>query len=245
MDLSNKVAIVTGSTSGIGEAIAIKLARLGASVVINSARSVEAGEALAKKLNKASYCQGSLASEEDMQALVSHALEKHGRLDILVNNAGQLVPNGSADPLDISSEVFQSNLNINVVGTWNLIRQALPHLKQSGEGNIITISASSSIDPAQAVSGVAYAVAKAALNHLTRFIAKQAGPTVRANAIAPGLIATPRAKQFPDVISAYEAVNPLERAGDPEEIASLAVALLQSTLVNGQTIVSDGGHALV
>ena len=126
-------------------------------------------------------------------------------MDILINNAGQSYRSDSDDNCAISNDEFKKVLDTNVVGTWCIIREALPYLKKSGDGNIVNITSCAGIDPASASSGIPYSVAKAAINHLTKFLAKECGPEIRANGIAPGLILTPRTENF------YEAViaNPV------------------------------------
>ncbi|MDF1795132.1 MAG: SDR family NAD(P)-dependent oxidoreductase [Coxiellaceae bacterium] len=242
--LKGKVAIVTGSTSGIGAGIARMLSNLGVNVVINSVSSVEKGEKIASELTGAIYVQGNIGIENDCKAIVTRTIEKFGRIDILVNNAGKVI-GASKQPLDISNHDFSETLNLNVVGTWCLIRESLPHLKSTGDGNIINITACTGIDPAQAVSGIQYAVAKAAINQLTKFIAKHCGPEVRANAIAPGLVMTERASLFPDIVEEFCKKIPLKRVGSPEDIAELVVATIRSNYINGEVIMADGGFSTI
>lgn len=118
-DLENKVAIVTGSTSGIGEAIARKLAKHKVKVIINSVSSIEKGNALANELKDSIYCQANIGIEADCKKLIETAINKYGRLDFLINNAGapgRLPP--LTRPEEISNEMFSAYLNTNVVGTW-------------------------------------------------------------------------------------------------------------------------------
>lgn len=240
--LENKVAIVTGSTSGIGEGVAKILADSGVRVVINSVSSVEKGNKLAKELNNAIYLQGDIGIEDDCKRIVSETVKKFGCIDILVNNAGKTI-GSSQDALDISNYDFSETLNINVVGTWCLIREAIPYLKKSGDGNIINITSGAGIDSAQAASGIQYSVAKAAINHLTKFLAKHCGPEIRANAIAPGVIMTERAKKFPEAVEKLKRKIPLKRAGTPADIAELVIAIIKSNYINGEIILADGGFS--
>ncbi len=242
-NLEKKVAIVTGSTSGIGASIAQMLSDAGAQVVINSVSSSEKGKRFASKLNHALYVQGDLGQEDDCKRLIKETVKQFGRIDILVNNAGKAI-GGSSDVFDISNEDFSATLNLNVVGTWCLTREALPYLKQSRDGNIINITSCSGIDPAQTAMGIHYAVAKAAINHLTKFLAKNGGPEIRANAIAPGVILTERAKNFPELVQQFTDHNPLKRAGTPEDIAELALAIIKSNYINGEVILADGGFCV-
>jgi ketoreductase RED2 len=242
-DLKNKVAIVTGSTSGIGASIAHHLSRAGTNVVIHSARSTDKGKDIASKTPGSIYIQGNIALEQDCQQLIRETIRHFGRLDILVNNAGQSMRNTSPSALDVSNEVFSDTLDINVVGTWGLIREAMPHLKKTGDANIINITSCAGIDPASGSSGIPYAVAKSALNHLTKLLAKPCGPEVRVNAIAPGLIMTPRTEHFYEAINLFKTKTPLKRIGKPEDIAELCLAIIKSNYINGEVVVADGGFA--
>jgi ketoreductase RED2 len=241
-DLNKKVAVVTGSTSGIGEGIARMLSQAGTYVVINSVSSIEKGRTLAQELGNAMYVQGNIGVEADCQRIIAETTKRYGRLDVLVNNAGQSA-RISGDVLDMSNEYFSTVLNTNVVGTWCLIRESLPYLQQSGDGHIVNITSCAGIDPASASSAIAYSVAKAAINHLTKFIAKHAGPRVRANAIAPGLIMTPRTENFDEAVNKFKQRTPLQRTGVPEDIAELVLAVIKSNYINGEVILADGGFS--
>lgn len=240
---SNKVAIVTGSTSGIGEAIARILSNSGVNVVINSVSSVEKGEELAESLSNSIYVQGNIAKESDCKNLIEKTIQNYGRLDILINNAGKSFRSGD-DPLDISNEAFSKALDVNVIGTWCMCREALPYLKRSGEGNIVNIGSSAGINPASISSGIPYAIAKVSIDHLTKCIAKFSGPEVRANSIAPGLILTPRTENFNEAILKFEERTPLKRSGSPDDIAEMTLAILRSSYINGETISVDGGFSI-
>lgn len=241
-DLNAKVAIVTGSTSGIGEAIARLLTHNGIKVVINSKSSIEKGKEIATELNS-TYCQADIANEQDCQRLIDTTLSHYGRLDFLINNAGSpgRLPNQIVESL--SNEVFTQMFNVNVVGTWCLTRFAIPHLRQSGDGVIINITSIAGIDPGAMSSAIPYAVSKAALNYLTKVLAKELGPEIRVNAIAPGLIMTPRVKDFRDAVEKFENKTPLKRAGKPNDIAEIALAIIKSDYINGEIVSVDGGFS--
>jgi ketoreductase RED2 len=240
--LKNKVAIITGSTSGIGEGIAEKLSEAGAYVVINSVHSVNKGKQLADQLPNAIYVQANIGVEDDCKRIVNKTVEHFGQIDILVNNAGQSA-RVSGNVLDISNRYFSDTLNLNVVGTWCLIREAMPHLQKTGDGNIINITSCAGIDTASASSAIPYSVSKAAINHLTKFIAKHAGPNIRANAIAPGLIMTPRTVDFEEAVNKFKQNTPLKRTGVPNDIAELVLAIIKSNYINGEVILADGGFS--
>ena len=243
--LENKVAIVTGSTSGIGEGIAQLLSNNGVKIVINSVQSIEKGKKLASELKNAIYIQGNIGVEEDCKRVVEETINHFGQLDILVNNAGQTMLPKSDDVCDISNADFSHILDTNVVGTWCITREAIPHLKKSGDGNIINITSCAGIDPAGGSSSIAYSVSKAAINQLTKYLARHCGPEIRANAIAPGLIMTPRTENFDEAVNKFKTRAPLKRTGAPKDIAEFVVAIIKSDYINGEIILVDGGFATV
>ncbi len=243
--LQDKVAIVTGSTSGIGEATARLLSANGVKVVINSAKSIDKGEAIAATLTDGIYCQANIAIEEDCKNLIDSTIKKYGRLDFLINNAGAVGRLPSNDINIITNELFLETLNVNVVGTWCLTRHAIPYLEKSKDGVIINITSCAGTDPAAVSSAIPYAVAKAALNYLTKLLAKELGPHIRVNAVAPGLIITPRTEDFSVAIEKFENRTPLKRTGTPNDIAELVLAITKSNYINGEIIVADGGFSLV
>lgn len=245
MNQSKQVAIVTGATSGIGEAIARLLANNGVNVVINSVRSVDKGQLLAEQLDGAVYCQGDISEASDCRNIIQSTLEQFGQLDILVNNANKPV-RVEADTIDtISNDALRQTLDGNVIATWQMIQGAIPYLRDSNNGNIINITASSGINPASAMSGMPLAVAKAALNHLTKLLATSCGPHIRTNAVAPGLIETPRTQQSQEVIQHFRDKSPLKTVGQPNDIAELVLAVIKSKYINGEVIMADGGFVHV
>lgn len=243
--LKNKIAIITGSTSGIGEGIARMLSDNGATVVINSAHSIEKGKKLASELKEAIYIQGNIGVEEDCKKIVEETISHFGRLDILVNNAGQTMPPNPNDVCDISNADFSYIVNTNVVGTQCITREAIPHLKKTGDGNIINITSCAGIDPAGGSSSIAYSVSKAAINQLTKYLARHCGPEIRANAIAPGLIMTPRTENFDEAVNKFKTRAPLKRTGLPKDIAEFVMAIIKSGYIDGEIILVDGGFATV
>lgn len=244
-DINGKVAIVTGSTSGIGRCIAQRLSEAGAEVVINSMSSAVQGNQLASELANAIYVQGNIGIEDDCKRIIEQTISQFGKIDILVNNAGIPARSSSSDVLDISNANFAETLNVNVVGTWCIIREALPYLKKSGDGNIINITSCAGIDPASASSAIPYSVSKAAINHLTKFLAKHGGPNIRANAIAPGLIMTPRTENFDEAVNKFKQKTPLKRVGETNDIAEFVLAIIKSNYINGEIILVDGGFSTI
>jgi len=241
--LSGQVAIVTGSSSGIGEATARRLAAEGVSVVVNSSSSVEAGTAVADALPTESlYVQADISDQAQGHALLAQTIDRFGRLDILVNNAGWTtrVPHGDLEAL--TDEIFRKTFEVNVFGTWWLTKAAMPHLRQSPDGNVVMVTSIAGNRPIG--SSIAYAMSKAALNHLTLLLAKSCGP-VRVNAVAPGLVATPWTSAWEDQHAAVAATTPLHRSATPEDCAEAVIGLIRNSYVTGNVVVVDGGTSLV
>lgn len=239
--LKGQIALVTGSSSGIGEAIARALAEKGAKVVVNSRTSTAAGEKLAASLPGALYVQADIAEEEDRGRLLSRVEEKYGRLDHLVNNAGTTVVVPHEDLFGVSEADFRRILDVNLIGTWDLSRRAIPLLRAS-RGSILNVTSIAGSRPVG--SSIPYSVSKAALNHLTQLMAKVVGPEVRVNALAPGLIETPWTADWDAQHQNVARTAPLQRSGTPEDMAASAIGLIESPYVTGQVLVADGGLTL-
>jgi ketoreductase RED2 len=239
--MSERVVVVTGSTSGIGEATARRFAAAADRVVFNSVHSVEAGQRLAAATPDSIYVQADIANSEDCLRLVADVLDRYGRLDVLVNNAGttKLIPHAdlAAASLDVWREIFE----VNVFGTWSLCVAAMDALRAS-HGAIVNVSSLAGVRPTG--SSIPYAASKAAVNHMTALLAKAVGPDVRVNAVAPGLVDTPWTADWDTVRGFVNAVAPLKRSGTPDDIADVIVALASSPYVTGQVVVVDGGLGL-
>ncbi|HET9732675.1 MAG TPA: SDR family oxidoreductase [Acidimicrobiales bacterium] len=240
--LEGKSAIVTGSSSGIGEAVARLLAAEGAGVVVNSASSVDAGRAVAESLPDAVYVQGDISDEGSCQRLVDAAVQRWGRLDILVNNAGttKVIPHHDLDAA--TDEVWRRIFEVNVLGTWHMTRAAVDALRRSGAGSVVNITSVAGVRPTG--SSIPYAVSKAALNHLTALLANVLGPEIRVNAVAPGLIDTPWTADWDAIRSAVRATTPLKRSGLPDDVAAATLGLIMSAYATGQVLLVDGGMSL-
>lgn len=187
------VALVTGSTSGIGEAIARRLSQDGYAVVLHSRSSVETGHALARELGTAVYVQADLANDADRVHLVREAVAPWGRLDVLVNNAGisRVIPH--ADLSAATPEIWHALHEVNVIAPFRLIAEAEAALRASaaagGPACVVNVSSHAGVRPKGA--SIPYAASKAALNHVTRLLAVSLAPDIRVNAVAPGLVDTP------------------------------------------------------
>lgn len=242
-EFEGTVAIVTGSSSGIGEATAHRLSELGAAVVVNSSSSVEAGTAVSDALpGESIYVQADISDKQQCQALIDATIERFGKLDILVNNAGwtTVVPHEDLDAL--TDEIFDKTMQVNVYGTWWLTKAAMPHLRESEDGNVVTITSIAGVR--QVGSSVAYAMSKAALNHMTRLLAKSHGP-VRFNAVAPGLVATPWTETWDAMHAAVAAASPIPRSATPDDCAEAVLGLVRNKYTTGQVLVVDGGLTLL
>jgi ketoreductase RED2 len=242
--MADRVALVTGSTSGIGEAVVRRLAADGTRVVVNSRKSVEAGQAIVAELgaDNAHYVQGDIAEAADATRIVAETVDRFGRLDVLVNNAGTTVRIPHDDFEGASPEVFRRLFDVNVIGTWQVTVAALPHLQNTGTGAIVNVSSLAGLRPTG--SSIPYAVSKAALNHLTALLANVVGPQVRVNAVAPGLVDTPWTADWQDLHEAIKVMAPMGRSAIPEDVAQVVTTLIDSTYVTGQVWVIDGGLGL-
>src|SRR5262245_2271586 len=236
----SEVVVVTGSSSGIGRAVAEKFASEGARVIVNSSRSVEEGEKLARSLPEAVYVQADVSREQDARRLVATALERFGRLDVVVNNAGTTRRVPFADLEAADEELWQRILAVNLMGPWYLSRAAVPALREA-KGTIVNMGSVAGIIAGG--SSLPYAVSKAALHHLTRTLAQALAPDVRVNAVAPGLVETPWTAGG-DTNEAVVARTPLRRAATPDDIADAVVALAHPSFATGQVVVVDGGLTL-
>lgn len=243
-DSQNKrVALVTGSTSGIGKAIAQRLAQDGFTIALHSKSSVAVGQALAKEHPGASYSQADLADPDQARGLIANVLSHHGRLDILVNNAGITATIPHASLKEASAEIWRALYDVNVIAPWILIAEAENALRQASSDEcpscILNITSHAGIRPKGA--SIPYSASKAALNHMTKLLALTLAPQIRVNAIAPGLVETPMSKQWSAARKLWETRSPMGRGAQPEEIAQVASMLIASHYITGEIVMSDGG----
>ena len=250
-DLTGRVAIVTGSSRGIGAATARKLAAQGAKVVISS-RKQDVCDTVAADINAqhgagtAIAIAASISRKEDLQNLVDQTRAQLGPIDILVCNAAS---NPYYGPMSgISDDQFRKILDNNILSNHWLIQMALPDMRAAGRGSVIIIS---SIGGLQGTASIGvYNISKAADFQLARNLAVELGPdNIRVNCIAPGLIQTDMARALwenEQVMGYVRKVTPLRRIGQPDEIAGAAVFLASdaATYITGQSIVIDGGTTI-
>lgn len=250
-DLTGKVAVITGSSRGIGRAISEAMADHGARVVISS-RKTDACEEVAAAID-AKHGQGtataiaaSISSKPDLQNLVDETRRRLGPIDILVCNAAS---NPYYGPMGgISDDQFRKILDNNIVANHWLIQMAVPDMLARKDGSIVIVSSIGGL-VASTMLG-AYNISKAADFQLARNLAAEFGPSnVRVNCIAPGLVRTDFAKTLwenPETLEAVTRNTPLRRIGEPQDIAGIAVFLASpaAAFVTGQAIVADGGSTL-
>ncbi len=248
-DLTGKVALVTGASKGIGEAIARFYAAYGAKVVINS-RKQEELDVVARSIKEAGgECTGIAANAGDMkvcQELIEKVISTYGGLDILVNNAAT---NPTYGPLLKSEEwAFDKIMNVNVKAPFALANLAHPHMKKRGGGAVINISSIAGLTPDPGLG--LYSISKAALNMLTKVQAKEWGKDgIRVNSICPGLIKTKFSEALwsnEEILNRFVAKLPIARMGTVEEIAGLALYLASpaSAYSTGAVFTADGGTVL-
>jgi NAD(P)-dependent dehydrogenase (short-subunit alcohol dehydrogenase family) len=245
-DLSGKVALVTGSTRGIGLAIAEEMARAGAEVVITS-NEMEACTSVAARLRSAGLNATGIpcdvASHGALEALVAAVLAHHGRIDVLVCNAGIQPPHG---PMHERSDAdWNATMTVNLRSILWLTTLVIPQMAARREGVVILMSSISAVRGNKAIG--LYALSKAACAQLARNLAVEWGPSnVRVNSIAPGLIATDFSRSLmanPEALERRLALTPLRRVGEAVEVAGVAVMLAAraGAFVTGQNLVIDGG----
>ena len=244
--LKDKVAVVTGSSRGIGRSIAECMAALGAKVVVSS-RKADACEEVAKDIavhgGEAAVIACNISRKPEVEALVAGTLERFGKIDILVCNAAV---NPAFGPMSqLTDDAFDKIMNSNVKSNLWLCNLAIPGMAERGGGSVIIVSSIAGLRGNSVIG--AYGISKAADFALARNLAVEWGPkNVRVNCIAPGLIKTDFAKALwenPNILKNRMAATPLRRIGTPEEIGGIAAFLASNaaSFITGQVIVADGG----
>jgi len=248
-DLTGKVAIVTGAASGIGRAIALKLAEFGADVVVVDVDILGAKEVASKIESlgrQALPVKANVADSGDVKKMVKMALKKFGKIDILVNNAGIVQ---CVKVVNLKEEDWDKVMNVNLKGTYLCSKEVIKHMIKRRSGKIINISSITGMTGGVVV-GANYAASKAGVACFTKTLARELAPYgINVNAIAPHAIDTPGFRRdIPDEVkkSLLEAI-PLRRLGKPEEVANVALFLASdaASYITGQTIHVNGGALMV
>ncbi|MFP4003747.1 MAG: SDR family NAD(P)-dependent oxidoreductase [Alphaproteobacteria bacterium] len=251
MDTHGRVALVTGSATGIGAASALKFAQRGLDVVINYSKSAKEAEesraACEAEGVKAIAVQADVSQDSDCRKLAKAALDAFGRIDVLVNNAGGTKFADHADLDALDAEDFQRLYAVNVVGPYQMIRACAPAMKAQGRGAVVNVSSIAGV--AGIGSSVAYAATKGALNTMTLSLARALAPEIRINAVCPGFVGTRWFRDrfgeegFQSLVQHMQNTTPLQTAGTPELVADSVVfmGLEGAEHITGETLLTDAG----
>lgn len=244
--LDGKVAITTGSTSGMGRATAVLFAQEGAKVVVtgrNEERAKEVVNQIKEEGNEAIYVIADMSNLDDVKKIFDVTMEEYGTVDILFNNAGML----SMSPLmDLTTEEWNNVLNVNVTSSLKLTQLVAPVMKEKGKGVIVNTCSVASFGAHHGFA--AYVDSKHAMAGLTKSTAWELGPEIRCNGIAPGLIHTAMVDSIGGPAALQQMIDqcPVKRCGEPEDIATVALFLASddSAFIDGQVIKVDGGFEI-
>jgi NAD(P)-dependent dehydrogenase (short-subunit alcohol dehydrogenase family) len=241
-ELDGQVAVVTGGGSGIGRATAIRFAAVGATVAVFD-RDADAAQQVAAEVGGTAHAVD-VRDGDALSAALRTVANATGRLDVLFNNAGS----GDLRPMHmVDDKLWHRLIDVNLTGTFNGMRAAVPLMLEGGQGAIVNNASVSGLMPTR--NEAAYSAAKAGVIALTKSGALEYGPSVRVNCVAPGHVQTPLTaawEQFPDVFEPVARTIPLGRIGQADEIAEvvLFLATRRSSYITGQTLVVDGGISL-
>jgi 3-oxoacyl-[acyl-carrier protein] reductase len=244
MTLNDKVAVVTGAGTGMGRAIAELFARSGAKVVVNYSSSRDAAEevvaAIQAKGGFAMAVGADVSKEAEAVALMDSTHREYGRIDYLINNAGwsTRVPHSQLE--DLTDEIWDRTLNVNLRGVFYCVRAATPFLKKQEGSSIVNISSVASISGQG--SSIVYAASKAGVVTMTKSLARALAPGIRVNVVLPGFVRTRFAGWPQESFDAAEKITPLRRLASVEDVAEAALffaAIAKST--TGESLVVDGG----
>ena len=247
MKITGKSALITGGGTGVGRAVVLQLARLGAAVAVNYSQSRTEAEATAKDardLGVASLAvPADVSDESQVQRMVDEVQRKLGPVEILINNAAFTRFTDLADLHALSQQQWDRTFAVNVSGTLYCTRAVVPMMKSKGWGRVVNVSSIAAFTGQG--SSIAYCASKAAILSLTRSFAKVLGPEITVNAVAPGLIDTrwiAARENLDEIREKYKKETPLHRVLTPDDVAEVVVSLVASmNLVTGQTIVVDAG----
>lgn len=249
VDLTGRVALVTGAGVGIGQASAIALAEAGATVAIHFHSSRDGAEAtlaiIRERGGQGILLPGDLTLEEDANRVVDQVIEQLGRLDVLFNNAGAPIARSTIE--NCPTELWRQCFDVNIHSAFFVTRRAIPHLRANGHGSIIN-NLSLSVQTGGSGGAGPYAAAKGALHVFTRTLAREMAPQVRANAIMPGVVETRHHELFstPEKMDDYRRQTPLGRNSTADEVAQAVLFLASdaSSFMTGGLIDLNGGRFL-
>ncbi len=243
MKLKDSVAIITGSSRGIGRGTAVLFAKEGATVVVNYVKEKKKAEEV-EKIIGIEHClvvQADVATEAGVKKLVGETMKRFGRIDILVNNAGAIGERGWKTGLD----AWRETLDVNLTSAWLMTKEVAPFMEKQGLGSIVNLASTVGILGVAPI--LAYSCAKGGLVSMTKAFAKELAPTTRVNAVAPSNVMTDMTKSAgPDLIELFRQQTPLKRIATPEELARaiLFLASDDASYITGHTLVVDGGYSL-
>jgi len=247
MDLTGMVALVTGGNGGLGQRICHALAKQGVHIAVMYAQSRDQAEGVARELTSTHQINATafacdITDGAAVEGLIGEVTRRFGRLDILVNDAAYNKSIPFTDLDNLTLEVWDKIMAVNLTGPMRLIKAVAPVMKAQGRGRIVNISSVAGLGPQG--SSIAYAVSKAGLIHLTRCMAVALAPETLVNCVAPGLLEGTRATANlrPEMIERSAAGSLLKRAADKDDCAEMAVTMCRTETMTGQTIVIDAGR---
>jgi 3-oxoacyl-[acyl-carrier protein] reductase len=253
LDVTGRSAIVTGGASGIGAAAATMLAERGYNVVINYSRSAAEAEETAAACVKlgadALCCRADVATDGDCRRMAAAAIERWGRIDVLINSAGTTKRVKHEDLEGLDAADFQRIYAVNAIGPFQMIRAVAPHMRKAGKGAVVNISAGAGFHGGG--SSIAYAASKAALNAMTKSLARVLAPEIRVNAICPGLVESRWMRNllgeetYSEHVARARERFPLRRTNTPADVAETALWLIEhAATMTGELINMDAGEHL-
>ncbi len=246
--LEEKVAIITGSSRGIGKAIALEFAKEGAKIIINYIKSKKEADDLVSKIKNlgsdALAMECDVSDEKQVKELISMAIKKFGKIDILINNAGIVAPKPFQE---LIAEDWENILKVNLIGTFLCSKAAAPHMLRQKYGKIVNIFSIRGLECCGRAGILDYSASKAGVINFTKTLAKELAPHITVNSVAPGLTETDQWKdRDASFVKAETEKTLLKRFAKPEEIAKAALFLASddSSYITGDVLIVDGGYHL-
>lgn len=244
MKIKGKIALITGSSRGIGKATAIEFAKQGAKIVIHYNEQKAQAEKVLEAIGKENgvVLQADLTEEKQVKQLISKTIQQYSNIDVLVNNAGAILRPGDWQS-DI--ETWKKTIDTNLTSAWLMIREVAPIMKEQGSGVIVNVTSTFGFTGAAPV--LAYTAAKGGMITLNKAMAKELAPEIRVNAIAPSNVITDMTKGAGEkLIEQFRQETPLKRIAEPEELAKaiLFLASDDASYITGEMLVVDGGYSL-